>query len=225
VTSGDGETGRSAFARQFDSRADRGNSDFDQRHNLVIYSYWDLPAVAQTSKFGAALRNWKVAELAAFRTGFPYTVTAASNAIFGAGQIINNRADVIDPARAVAGAGTSVPGGQILLNGAAFQNPSPSQLGNTGRNAFRGPGLYNVDVSLSRSFGLKYLGEAGRLAVRVEAFNFLNHANLGNPDSLITSPTFGMAFYGRQGKQSGFPAVSPLNETARQVQLSIKIEF
>ena len=82
-----------------------------------------------------------------------------------------------------------------------------------------------MDLSVSRSFGLKYLGESGRCMVRAEAFNFLNHANLGNPDSLITSPTFGQALYGRQGKQSGFPAVSPLNETARQIQLSFKVEF
>src|SRR5258705_9382127 len=82
------------FARQFDSRADRGNSEFDQRHNLVIFSYWDLPAIAQTTKLAPVLRNWKVAELAAFRTGFPFSVLGTSNAIFGGGQIINNRADV-----------------------------------------------------------------------------------------------------------------------------------
>jgi hypothetical protein len=33
-----GPSGRSSFSRQFDPRADRGNSDFDQRHNLVVFS-------------------------------------------------------------------------------------------------------------------------------------------------------------------------------------------
>ena len=37
--------------------------------------------------------------------------------------------------------------------------------------------------------------------------------------------TFGSAFFGRQGRQSGFPAVSPLNETARQIQMLLRIEF
>ena len=32
-----------AFTRQQDSRSDRGNSDFDQRQNLVFYSIWELP--------------------------------------------------------------------------------------------------------------------------------------------------------------------------------------
>jgi hypothetical protein len=56
---------------------------------------------------------------------------------------------------------------------------------------------------------------------------------LGNPNSVFTDPSvtnplttnFGVATFGRQGTQSGFPAVSPLNETARQIQLSVRILF
>jgi hypothetical protein len=65
------------------------------------------------------------------------------------------------------------------------------------------------------------------LTVRADAFNILNHANLGNPDNLYDpqSSTFGLATYGRQGAASGFPAVTPLNETARQIQLLFRFEF
>jgi hypothetical protein len=103
-----------------------------------------------------------------------------------------------------------------------------STLGNAGRNAFRGPGFYNLDVSIARSAGLRWLGEGASLTFRADAFNLLNHSNLGNPDSLFTDPAnprFGFATFGRQGRQTGFPAVFPLNETARQVQLSVKLSF
>ena len=104
--------------------------------------------------------------------------------------------------------------------------PSPEgRQGNTGRNAFPGPGLYNLDISLSRSFPLHWLGESGRLTFRADAFNVLNHSNLNSPRPLIGQDDFGVALYGRQGRQSGFPAVSPLNETARQVQLILRLEF
>jgi hypothetical protein len=210
VGSSSGSSQIATFAQQFNSSADRGNSDFDQRHNLVLLSIFDLPG------------QWHLSELAAFRSGFPYSVFAPSTAFPGSGEILNQRADL------VAGGvnpDTPVTGGRLLLNPANFSSPGPGQLGNTGRNAFRGPGLYNVDVSLSRSFPVKYLGEAGRLTVRVDAFNLLNHANLNNPDALLTSPTFGVATYGRSGQASGFPAVAPFHETARQLQLILRLSF
>ncbi|HET8550395.1 MAG TPA: carboxypeptidase regulatory-like domain-containing protein [Bryobacteraceae bacterium] len=224
VTSGTGRTG-SSFARESDASADRGNSDFDQRHNVVLMSWFELPAPAHRTHWTLPLRNWQLGLLAAFRSGFPYTVHAPSAASSGTGQILNNRADVLDPDRAVLESPVPVTGGQRLLDRAAFGQPGAGQLGNSGRNAFRGPGLYNLDVSIGRSFGLPPLGDSGMLNVRADVFNLLNHANLNNPDSLISSPAFGVAYYGRLGRESTFPAFAPLNEGARTVQLSLRIQF
>src|SRR5262249_8063449 len=63
-----------AFSRQFDTRGDRGNSDFDQRHNLVFFSIWDLPAAFRGTKAGGLLRDWRFSQLAAFRSGFPFSI-------------------------------------------------------------------------------------------------------------------------------------------------------
>ena len=119
----------------------------------------------------------------------------------------------------------AVPGGVQLLNPAAFGPAAPSTLGNSGRNAFIGPGFYSFDLSLARAFPLPWLGESGQLRIRADAYNVLNHANLGNPDAQLGDAAFGVATYGRQGFPSGFPAVSPLNETPREIQLSVKIQF
>lgn len=215
VTSASSRPNIAAFQREFDSRGDRGNSDFDQRHNLVFYSIWDLPGV---------LRQWKFAQVAAFRSGFPYTVLAPAG--FGPdGQVyLNRRADTVRANTAPARE-NEVPGGRQLLDPAAFLEPPDGRPGTTGRNAFRGPGLFNLDLSLSRSFAFRRLGEAGRLTVRADAFNFLNHANLNTPDPFIDSPTFGAARYGRTGRDAGFPALTPFNETARQIQLIFRVEF
>jgi len=221
-------SGRATFSQQFNRLADRGNSDFDQRHNLVLFSYWALPSPFANSRAAVLFRNWTVAELAALRSGFPYTVIGTSHAIAGQGQILNNRPNIIDPNKTRLANPIPVPGGEQLLSTAGFAQAATSMLGNAGRNAFGGPGFYNVDLSIGRSFGLRWLGEGGRLAFRADAFNVLNHANLGNPFSLLTDspePNFGVATFGRQGRPSGFPAVSPLNETARQIQLSIKLTF
>ncbi len=225
---GDNRLERSAFSRQFDSRADRGNSDFDQRHNLVFFSIWELPTPAGRSKWTWLWRDWRFSQMAAFRSGFPYSIRVATfddAPVNGEGLVLNNRANVIDPGRAVLGDPVAVPGGKRLLQKEAFGQPGASTLGNSGRNSISEPGLYNIDISLSRSFPISKLGESGRIVFRADVFNFLNHANLNNPDSLLSSPTFGIAQYGRQGRQSSFPALSPFTETARQIQLIFRIEF
>jgi len=224
-----GTTARvSAFSRQFDSSADRGTSDFDQRQNLVFFSVWSFPAPPRNGAWRNLLRDWKFAQLAAFRSGFPYTVyaNAAGLAVEGAGLIEPGRANLDDPANAMLASPVNVPGGKVVLNRAAFSAPVFGVLGTAGRNALTGPGLYNIDISLSRSFAVPWLRENGRLTVRADAFNFLNHANLNNPASDYGARTnFGTELYGRQELPSGFPSIFPLNETARQVQLMLRVEW
>ena len=215
-----------AFTRQFDSNGDRSNSDFDQRHNLVAYGVWEIPAVLENSKAARLFRDWTLGGLTAIRSGFPYSPLAATP-FNGTGQdYINNRAYLVTPANAILN--TPVPGGVQILNPAAFTTPAAGQLSNLGRNVFRGPGLYSADLSLSRRFRIARLGEAGRLTLRADAFNLLNHANLNNPVTVLGSPapnTFGAALYGRQGFDPGYPTSAPLNETPRQIQLMVRVEF
>jgi hypothetical protein len=224
ITSGSGRPVVAAFEREFDSRGDRGNSDFDQRQNLVVYSIWNVPAAFAGTPAARLFRDWKAAQMAAFRTGFPYTVFLASSVGPDGAVYLNRRAGVRGAATAPSG-DVDVTGGRRLLDPAAFVDPPRGLPGAIGRNAFRGPGLFNIDLSLSRSFPVRKLGESGRLTVRADAFNLLNHANLNSPDPFLDSPTFGRASYGRVGRDAGFPAVSPFTETARQVQLLLRVEF
>ena len=220
IQTGETSQQRSTFSEQFNPNADRGNSDFDQRQNLALFSYWNLPAPFAQSRAASVLRDWTVAGLAAFRSGMPYTVYGPST-----GSLLNNRANVLNPDQAVIANPAAVPGGVQLLNPAEFAAAAPGTLGNTGRNAFIGPGFYSFDLSLARGFPLRWLGESGQLRVRADAYNLLNHANLGNPDAQLNDPEFGVATYGRQGYPSGFPAVAPLNETPREIQLSVRVVF
>ena len=206
-----------AFSSAGDRRVDRGNSDFDQRQNLVVMWTAALPSPRGSSRTLAALRDWRFSAVAAFRTGFPYSVYAAT----GAPGIINRRGSLVNQAQEFTN--QPAPGGKLLLSPAAFADPS-TPLGNVGRNAIAGPGLYNADLSVSRSIAIPKLGETGRIELRADLFNALNHANLGNPDSTI-GPGFGVALYGRKPEQSGFPGLIPLTETARQMQVMVRVKW
>ncbi len=215
---------QSVFSRQFDSSADRGNSDFDQRHSLVFFSIWDLPALT-FSPVRFLFRNWRFSQLAAFRSGFPYNVRSFGLNLplltpFGGPYIYNNRADIID--QGAARVDEPAYGGRLLLNEAAFRDPPHDRLGNLGRNAFRAPGFYNLDVSLSRAVALSRLGESTRLTFRADVFSVLNHPNLNVPRTILGASDFGLASFGRL---TTGPSLTPLNDTARQIQLMLRLEF
>ena len=204
----------SSFTRQFASGLDRGSSDFDQRHNLVFFFTYQTAG----SKW---IRDWTVSGLGAARSGLPFTVFAPfSVSTFPPEYFINQRADLIRPADVYLS--QPIAGGRRLLNPAAFARPGPNVIGTSGRNAFSGPGLFNADASLARTFSL---GESRRLTLRADFYNAINHANLNNPSSFLGADSFGAAQYGRREINSGFPLLSPLSETARQIQVLLRLEF
>ena len=70
----------------------------------------------------------------------------------------------------------------------AFKPAAVGSFGNAGRGIILGPGAWNVDVALSRSFSVT---EGQRVDFRAEAFNLFNHARFGNPTTAMNSATFG----------------------------------
>ena len=213
------------FQRQFDASGDRGNADFDQRHNLVVNLLWQIPRLRPAGWAEALLSGWQLAGIAGFRTGFPLTVVTRPRGFApDAGPLIQPRADFLGGQDRLAQP-RPAPGGVILLDRTRFDDPVFDRLGNSGRGALRGPGFWNVDLSISREFRLRRLGETGMLQLRADFFNAFNHANLGNPDTFLGSPNFGLAQYGRRGFTSQAIGTSPLNELPRRVQLVLRVSF
>jgi len=211
------------FTRQFDSRADRARSDFDIRHNLVFYSIWDLPGFHRGGWLDGATRNWSFAQVASIRSGLPYTLFAANSAVHPAnsgGVLVGVREDLAPGVSlSCVSAACSGLAGKQLINPAALITPAPGQIGALGRNALAGPGFWNIDLSLTRSFRLALLGESGRVQLGLSAFNAFNHSNLGFP-----GPS-GFAQYGPSQNQTQFPAALPQFPSPRRIQLQLKVSF
>ncbi len=90
-------------------------------------------------------------------------------------------------------------------------------IGNTPPALTYGPGLENVDVSMSKSFRA---GEGKAVEFKAEAFNSLNHFNPGNPG---TSLTFN--FNNGQQTNASFGAISGAQHSARRMAVSLKLRF
>ncbi len=84
-------------------------------------------------------------------------------------------------------------GGRPIFDATQLTLPALGTIGNARRRFFSGPGLENLDATLSRSFLLK--GEQ-RLELRAEGFNLANHAQFFGAASVqgnISSSNFGQA--------------------------------
>jgi hypothetical protein len=60
------------------------------------------------------------------------------------------------------------------------------RFGSSGRDILRGPGLFNTDLSMFRTFTVT---ERFKLQFRAEAFNFTNTPQFGNPGATASAPT------------------------------------
>jgi hypothetical protein len=74
------------------------------------------------------------------------------------------------------------------FNSAAFALPAAGTYGNMGVGSLRGPGYWDWSQSISRKF---HIAENHQLEFRAEAFNVTNSVRLGNPDTTLSSGTFG----------------------------------
>ena len=81
------------------------------------------------------------------------------------------------------------------LNPAAFAlvpvvkaSGATARPGNIGKFAAYGPGSWTFNMNLGKTF---QMNERFKLTIRADAYNALNHVNLGSPNTELTSATFG----------------------------------
>jgi len=82
------------------------------------------------------------------------------------------------------------------IDPAAFALPALGAFGNLGRNALRGPGRDNWNLSLFKSF-LFSETRGSRLEFRVETFNTWNHTQLRGDTGGGISNNFGASNFGQ----------------------------
>jgi hypothetical protein len=108
-----------------------------------------------------------------------------------------------------------------------FCIPGPGQHGNTGRNAVRGPGYWNTDIGILKTFPIT---ESINVQFRTEMFNALNHANFRNPRNASTgSPTLTSSLFGQTccvaDSVPSSQTIIAVGEPNRVIQFGLKINF
>lgn len=182
----------------YNLRNDRGLSDFDARHRIVISGIYELPFKGNQFKSG-----WQLATILQSQTGNPVNLITTNSTVNSVANTL--RPDVVGPIEKI---GTI----EQWFSTAAFV--PVSRFGNLGRNVVIGPGFNNVDFSIVKNTRLR---EDVTLQFRAEMFDVFNHPSFGQPGRVVGSETFGRIINTR------FPTGD--SGSSRQLQFAIKLDY
>jgi carboxypeptidase family protein len=185
ITDPSGETvaiGTSSNTGWIDRSLERGNcatASSDRRHILNVSGVASTPQFSNTT-LRAVASNWRFSPIVKVMTGSYLNITTSTDrALNGTpGQKVNQILE--DPY------GDKTVG--FYLNAKAFAQPATGTVGTIGRNSIVGPGLWQFDLALSRTFQLR---EQQKLEFRADAFNVTNSFHPGNPTVNLNSGNFG----------------------------------
>jgi hypothetical protein len=204
---------------------------WDARHVLNGNAVYELPfgrgkqMLNHSGVLDQIAGHWQLTGTGLARTGFPINVLLPS-----ADQSIYGNTGTLRPNRNI-GVPLTPPGGRNVyhwINPAAFQlQPElPGKVyqpGTLGRNAVPGPGTWQIDAGVAKSFPIK---EHMDLQLRSEFYNVFNHPQLGPPN-----PTFGGSGFGAITSPINLNTaiVSPITPvgtgTPREMQFALRLDF
>ena len=189
----------------------RGLAGYDRTSNLQTYLVYDLPfgkgqRWASEGWASKLFGGFQVNGVMSIMSGLPFSViqgSAPNLLAAGSGQYPNQISPVIRilggvglPSQRGAAAGpyfdNTVQGltiqGVNCASNCAWAPETGARFGSVGRNTLRGPGFFETDLSVYRTFTIT---ERIQFQFRAEALNATNHANFANPTSDINNGNFG----------------------------------
>jgi hypothetical protein len=191
LTDAEAEQDVTNFYDAANRKLDRSYASFDVPQRVAFTGVWELPFLrACSSWYCQVAGGWQFSGYGILEQGRPMNVTtdaAYPNGDYNADGVRADRPNA--PTESVKRRGFSK---EEFLTGVFqrtdFPRPPAGQLGNLGRNMFRGPGFARVDFSLQKNFPLMERASAN---LRLESFNSFNRSNLNAPNTNLNSNNFG----------------------------------
>jgi len=212
-----------------DQRQEKGPSDYDVRHNFNLSGLYVLPSFfGKESLAGKIIGGFEISGILTTNTGFPFTPLIGEGLRTPSGEFFgpirptsyngrpaggNSNANFLRPGGIFQGGGSQFFGTTIRRDAAGNPNFELNPPG-IGRNSFRGPKYFSLDMSVAKRFGLPgfgVLGESPNLELRANFFNILNTLNLapfsfGGGNTFVGNSNFGEATNALAGRVVEFQA-------------------
>ena len=173
------------YNKPSDPHYDDGNCTVDRLQNFTVTAGVATPRF-EGRTLRTVLSDWRLVGSLKTATGPWLTVLTGTDVALN-GQPGTQRVNQI---------GTNVYGDQSVaatggikwIDPTAFAQPAAGALGTMSRNVIRGPASRNVDMALTRVFRTV---RQQNIEVRAEAFNVFNWFEMGQPNTTLSSATFG----------------------------------
>jgi hypothetical protein len=179
-------TNGTAIAQNWmDLSAEKGPSNFDQRHLLTAQGQYSTGMGVRDGSFlrgwkGAILKEWTIAQSLTVGSGLPETPIYFVD-VPGTGVTGSLRPDVTGESVYAAPKG-------LFLNPEAFRLPVPGNWGDASRNSIRGPSQFGLNASLGRVLRWR----SSSMDLRVDVTNVLNHVSYKDWNTTVNSAQFGL---------------------------------
>ncbi|MEP6912274.1 MAG: TonB-dependent receptor, partial [bacterium] len=173
----------------------RGLAGFNRTHSFVQSFVWGIPFARSTHGITRwVLDGWQLSGLFARQSGTPLDITTSGTNLHAPGN--TQRANVNGTPTIRGNTGP----GQLYFDTSVYSTPAATLTSPTGvayapfgtltRNGsgLTGPSYLNLDASIFKKF--KFTERVGG-ELRADMFNALNHPNFNNPNTSVTSTTFG----------------------------------
>jgi Carboxypeptidase regulatory-like domain len=177
-----------SYQNPLNHAAEYGNCGQDRRHLVNVSLVMQMPKLSNPW-LERIVGGWSTSQIFTAASGSPFNETDGTDQSLSAvgadrptvvGNPLAAGPVAANPAcNAPAAIGTE----RAYFNPCAFVLQPLGTFGNEGRNVLFGPGHYNLDTAIWRSFRIR---EKYRLDFRGEAFNILNHAWWANPSATMS---------------------------------------
>ena len=179
------------------------------------------------SHFGNKMMNsvvggWTLAGTILFHSGYPFSIVDS-----GVRSQVGNTSGITTAVVLADYLGTGYPS-CTTPNTACYSTSmfaakaNQHDWGNIPRNSFRGPGYFDTDFNLNKSFTYR---ERYKLTVGAYFFNLLNHANFDLPYNNVATGTFGQILSSVSPPSSAYGSFQGSAVSGRLVQLVVKFAF
>jgi hypothetical protein len=216
---GDNDDGSLWRAYPVSFALDKQLSGINRQQTLSIYWVYNLPFgkghTMLTHGAGALIAGgWQISGILTRFSGLPFTVGTSSSVNAG-GQ--GASATQINPVVQILGGHDAT---DPYFDGSAFINPPTGVLGTTGRDLLIGPGYFQLNASIRRTFAFK--SEKIKFELVGEAYNLTNTVVFSNPNATccwVTNATTGAINY------NNFAVITGTASTQRYIEVGGYLRF